>query len=94
MRPDEDRKRFIDTIGNVSRIKILYVLWRSRQELRIYRICHLTGLGRSSARHHLNKLVKNELVVRKIYGQVILYSVNKNNPRLNALVDFFKATLL
>jgi len=86
----EDDRKFIETIGHPSRLKILLTLWKSGQELRVYKICLITGLGRSSVRFHLNKLVEDGLVTKKIYGEVILYSMNIDNPRANALVNFFK----
>jgi len=94
MNLSEKNQRFIEVVGNASRIKILLALWRSGEELRVYRICRQTGLERSSARRHLDNLVDNGLVNKKIYGQIALYSVNKDNPRLNALVTFFKETRL
>jgi len=90
----EDDERFIDTIGHPSRLKILLALWKSGQELRIYKICRFAALGRSSVRRHLNNLVENGLVTRKIYGEIVLYSINNDNPRLNALVSFFKEARL
>lgn len=44
---DEEKKKFIDAIGNPSRLKILLVLWKSDKELTVYKICQRTGLGRS-----------------------------------------------
>ena len=90
----EDKTSFINAIGNPSRVKILLALWKSGQELPVYRICRFTGLGRSSVGRHLNNLVENGLVTRKMYGKTILYSINRDNPRLNALVNFFKEARL
>jgi len=85
----EEDRRFINTVGNSSRLKILLALWKSRQELRVYRICKFTGLGRGSVRRHMEQLVESGLVSKKIYGEIALYSVNRDNPRLNALARFF-----
>ena len=85
----EATKEFVDTIGNSSRLRILLALWKSGQELRVYRVCCSTGLGRSSARRHLNNLVESGLVTKNVYGEIVLYSLNKVNPRLKALVKFF-----
>jgi len=86
----ENDKTFIETIGDSSRLKILLALWKSGEELRVYKICRFTGLGRSSVRRHLDKLVESGLVSRKIYGEIALYSINKNYPKANALARFFK----
>lgn len=94
LKPDKDDEGFIDAIGNPSRLKILLSLWKSGRELRVYMICRLTGLGRSSVRRHLNNLVESGLVTKKIYGEIILYSLNRDNPRLNALVSFFREAKL
>lgn len=94
LRLSDDEKRFIDTVGDPSRLKILLALWKSDQELRIYKICQFTGLGRSSVRRHLNNLVESGLVTRKIYEQIVLYSISKGNPKANALASFFKEAKL
>ncbi len=86
----EGDKKFIDAIGDPVRLRILLALWKSRQELKVYGICRLTGVGRSSVRRHLDNLVGNGLVIRKVYGEIVLYSINKDDHKTNALTDFFK----
>jgi len=86
----EDDQNLIETIGDSSRLKILLALWKSGQELRVYKICRFTGLGRSSVRRHLNNLVESGLVSKRIYGEIALYSINNDNPKANALVNFFR----
>lgn len=61
---DEEKKRFIDAIGNPSRLKILLVLWKSDKELTVYKICQRTGLGRSAVTRHLGNLVDAGIVSR------------------------------
>jgi len=90
---DEERKRFIDVIGNPSRLKILLVLWKSEKELTVYKICQRTGIGRSAASRHLRSLVDAELVSRRVYGEIQLYAVDRNSSRVNALVEFFAKTV-
>jgi DNA-binding transcriptional ArsR family regulator len=84
---DEEEKRFIEAIGNPSRLKILLTLWKSDKELTVYKICQRTGLGRSAAARHLHKLVVAELVSRKIYGEITLYSINRNDSRARTIVE-------
>ena len=85
---DEEKKRFINAIGNPSRLKILLALWKSDKELTVYKICQRTGLGRSAVARHLNNLVKSQLVSRRIYGEILLYSINQEDFKARALIDF------
>ena len=87
---DADNKEFIESIGNSSRIKILATLWKFDEELNVYKICRHTGLGRKAVNLHLNKLILNKLVSKKAYGSITLYTLNERNPKLIALVEFFK----
>jgi len=91
---DEGKKKLLKAIGNESRLKILIALWKSNQELTIYKICRFTGLGRNSVVRHVRNLVRSELVSKKIYGEIPLYTINKDNFELNALIDFFRKTRL
>lgn len=34
------QKRLLEVIGNASRLKIPFALWKYNKELRIYKICH------------------------------------------------------
>jgi DNA-binding transcriptional ArsR family regulator len=86
---DEEKKRFSEAIGNPSRLKILLVLWKSDKELTVYKICQRTGLGRSAAAHHLRTLVEAGIVSRRIYGEIPLYSFNKEDSRARGITEFF-----
>ncbi len=86
---DEEKKRFIDAIGNPSRLKILLALWRSDKELTVYKICQRTGLGRSAVARHLNNLVEIGLVSRRIYGEIPVYSIGREDFKARALIEFF-----
>jgi len=86
---DEEERRFIEAIGNPSRLKILLVLWKSDKELTVYKICQRTGLGRSSVSRHLRNLVETGLISRKIYGEIPMYTINRNDFRAKAVVEFF-----
>jgi len=86
---DEEKKRFIDAIGNPSPLKILLALWKSDKELTVYKICQRTGLGRSAVARHLNNLLESQLVSRRIYGEIPLYTINRNDFRAKAMVEFF-----
>jgi len=86
---DQEKQRFIEAIGNPSRLKILLALWKSDKELTVYKICQRTGLGRSAVARHLNNLVESQLVSRRIYGEIPLYAINKNDSRAKAIVELF-----
>jgi len=86
---DEEKKRFIEAIGNSSRLKILLVLWKSDKELTVYKICQRTGLGRSAATRHLHNLVEVGLVSRSLYGEIPLYTINVDNFRVKGISEFF-----
>ena len=91
---DEEKKRFIEAIGNPSRLKILLVLWKSEKELTVYKICQRTGLGRSVASRHLHNLVEVGLVCKRIYGEIPLYSIDRNDSLARATIKFFTETKL
>jgi DNA-binding transcriptional ArsR family regulator len=86
---DEEKKRFIEAIGNSSRLKILLILWKSDKELTAYKICQRTGLGRNAASRHLRKLLENGLVCRRVYGEIPLYAINREDSRVRAMIEFF-----
>lgn len=86
---DEEKKEFIDAIGNPSRLKILLVLWKSDKELTVYKICQRTGLGRSAVVRHLNNLVASGLVSRALFGEIPLYTINKGESNATAIIEFF-----
>jgi len=89
LRLSEEQKRLINAIGNPSRLKILLVLWKAEIELTVYKICQRTGLGRSAVTRHLHKLVETELVSRKIYGEIPVYTIDRNDKRVKNLIEFF-----
>jgi DNA-binding transcriptional ArsR family regulator len=91
---DEEKKRFIEAIGNPSRLKILLVLWKSDKELTVYKICQRTGLGRSSVARHLTNLVESGLVSRAVFGEIPLYTINKGDSRAKTIIEFFAKTKL
>jgi DNA-binding transcriptional ArsR family regulator len=85
---DEEKKRLIEAIGNPSRLRILLALWKSEKELTVYKICQRTGLGRSPVSRHLSNLVETLLVSRRIYGEIPVYAINKDDCRTRAPIDF------
>ena len=94
LRLNAAQKQLLEVIGNASRLKILLALWKHNKELRIYKICQFTGLGRSAVRRHIEVLVESGLVSKKLYGEIPLYSINEKNTVANALIEFFIKTKL
>jgi len=86
---DERQTMLLDAIGNSSRLKIFLALWKSKEELTVYKISQKTWLKRESVDYHLRKLVESKLVLRKVYGVIPLYTINKESPEANALIEFF-----
>lgn len=89
---DERQTTLIKALGNASRLKILLALWKSKEELTVYKISKKTWLKRESVDYHLRKLVESKLVLRKVYGVIPLYTINKQSPEANALIEFFIKT--
>lgn len=83
----------INLLGNRSRLKILLALWRSQEELTIYKICKVTGLNRAVVKRHIELLVDGGLAKRKVYGEVSLFSLNSNGVMGKTLKEFFDETL-
>ncbi|MGQ9507698.1 MAG: ArsR/SmtB family transcription factor [Candidatus Bathycorpusculaceae bacterium] len=86
---DEEKKKFIEAVGNPSRLKILLVLWKSDKELTVYKICQRAGLGRSAVARHLQSLVGVGVISRKIYGEIPVYAINKGSTKAIVLIEFF-----
>ena len=84
------QKQLLEVIGNASRLKILLALWKYDGELKIYKICQFTGLGRSAVRRHIQVLVKSGLVSKKLYGEIPLYSINNEDFRARAVINLFR----
>ena len=90
LRLNAAQKQLLEVIGNASRLKILLALWKYNKELRIYKICQYTGLGRSAVRRHVKILVDSGLVIKKVYGEIPLYAINVKNPIAAGLIRFFR----
>jgi len=91
---DERQNVLINAMGNTSRLKILLALWKSKEELTVYKISQRTWLKRERVDYHLQKLLESKLVLRKVYGEIPLYTINRESPEANALIDFFIKTKL
>lgn len=86
---DERQAVLLDAVGNASRLKIFLALWKARDELVVYKTCKYTRLKRNLVNYHLRKLVESRLVLRKVYGVIPLYTMNKDSLEANALIELF-----
>ena len=93
-KPDERQTVLVNALGSASRLKILLALWKSKEELTVYKISQKTRLKRERVDYHLRKLVESKLVLRKVYGTIPLYTINEESPEANALIEFFTKTRL
>ncbi|MBS7620122.1 helix-turn-helix transcriptional regulator [Candidatus Bathyarchaeota archaeon] len=84
---DEEKKRFLEAIGNPSRLKILPVLQKSK--LTVYKICQRTEIERSAMSCNLRSLTEVGLFFRRIYREIPLYTINVSDRRVKALIEFF-----
>jgi len=91
---DERQTVLINAIGNASRLKILLVLLKSKEELTVYKISQKTRLKRERVNYHVRKLINSKLVTKKVYGVIPLYAINRGSPEAKALIDFFIKTRL
>ena len=91
---DERQTALINAVGNASRLKILLTLWKTEEELTVYKISQKTWLKRERVDYHLRKLLESKLVLRKVYGAIPLYTINKESTEANALIEFFTKTRL
>lgn len=89
LRLDERKNTLIDALGNKSRLKILLALWKSNEELTVYKICRFAGLGRSVVVRNIRNLVESKLVSKNAYGEIKLYKINEGCEEAEALIDFF-----
>jgi len=90
---DPEEERLLRALGSFSRLKILVALWRAEKKLIVHRICQSTGLNRTTVRYNLSKLMECGLVSRRLYGSMSLYTINTENPKARALIDFLHKIL-
>jgi len=83
----------VNLLGNKSRLRILITLWKSREELTVYRICKSTGLKRSVVYRHMRALIDGGFVERKRYGEIFLFTLNLKSSYGRAFKEFLDKTL-
>jgi len=75
-------------LSSKVRIKILK-LFHELGELNIRRICKRTGSNYTVVKKHLILMEELGLVHHKKYGRIKLYSLNEDNPKVEAIKRLF-----
>ncbi|MEM3506420.1 MAG: winged helix-turn-helix domain-containing protein [Candidatus Bathyarchaeia archaeon] len=89
------KDKFLEVLGGKTRLKILITLARSKEKnLTLYKLAKFSGVKKDSIRKNIQILIENGLVIKKEYGAVKLYSLNKENPIVESLIEFFSKTKL
>ena len=84
-----------EALGSSGRIKILKFLVKnpkSEEALSVFRLRTLTGLKGTYVDRHLEILVRWGWVKEIPIDGGKKYKLNKENPRVEALIEFFKKT--
>ena len=72
----EEASQLFNVLGNVSRIKIVKVLYHNK-EICACKFLDMISCKQSTLSHHLNVLLKNKLVFKRKEGTNVFYSCNK-----------------
>ncbi|MDQ1281018.1 MAG: hypothetical protein QG670_2282 [Thermoproteota archaeon] len=89
---DEDSQRIVEEgLGSVGRLKILRALAKGNaiSETK-YSLEKVTGLKPIDVRKHLKILIDTSWVREYDYNPPV-YTLNKENPKVKLLMDFFKS---
>jgi DNA-binding transcriptional ArsR family regulator len=89
------KDKFLEALGGKTRLKILITLARSKEkELTLYKLAKFSGIKKDAIRKNMPMLLETGLVIKKEYGAIKLYSLNKENPIVESLIEFFIKTKL
>ena len=78
----------MNSAGNETRMRILYLLWRNR-EVRVNDIATILDLTTPAISQQLKKLRSQRLVKTRRDAQTIYYSLNRDVDLVNYIVDIF-----
>lgn len=82
----------LKALGNPVRLRVLLAL-DELGEATLYRLSSWTGVKRTLLRKHVETLVSSGVCVRKVHGDLLLYSVNVDDPRVAEFVEALKKLL-
>lgn len=80
---------FMSAAGNETRLRILYVLWRSN-ELCVCDLSDICGITQPAVSRHLKIMREKVLVESRRDAQTVYYRIYMNNPFARMLVSLFK----
>lgn len=81
----------MNSAGNETRMRILYLLWRNR-EVRVNDIATILDLTTPAISQQLKKLRSQRLVKTRRDAQTIFYSLNREVDLVNYIVGIFSGT--
>ncbi len=84
---------FMNTVGNETRLRILYVLWKA-EELCVCDLSDICGISQPAVSRHLKKLREKALVEARREAQTLYYSVYSENPFSRMLLNLFEEQAL
>lgn len=80
---------FMSAAGNETRLRILYVLWRSN-ELCVCDLSDICGITQPAVSRHLKIMREKVLVESRRDAQTVYYRIYMGNPFARMLVSLFK----
>ncbi len=80
---------FMSAAGNETRLRILYVLWRSN-ELCVCDLSDICGITQPAVSRHLKIMREKVLVESRRDAQTVYYRIYMDNPFARMLVSLFK----
>jgi len=87
------KNMLLEALSGKTRLKIIITLAKSKEkELTLYKLAKFSGIKRESIRKNISILLETGLVIKKEYGAIKLYSLNKDNPIVKNLIEFFIKT--
>ncbi len=85
--------RLMNAAGNVTRMRILYLLWKNC-EVRVNDIAEILGLTTPAISQQLKKLRAQRLVETRRDAQTIYYRLNMDVELVKYIVDLFSQKAL
>ncbi len=85
-------EELLKALGNPVRLRVILAL-EELGEATLYRISSRTGVKRTRLRRHLETLVSSGICLRKVHGDVLLYSLNLKDEGVKTFVEALRELL-
>ena len=85
-------EELLKALGSPVRLRVILAL-DELGEATVYRLSSWTGVKRTLLRKHLKTLVSCGICVRKVHGNVLLYSLNMDDEKVRSFVESLKELL-